>query len=110
MLRNLEDQATSRLTDYMNECWRNGRIPDVWKRSEVILMPGKPLEIQNMRPMSLASCVGKVMEHACPNRVNGYLESNDVYCSNTIGFRRGLSTEDAMIQFEVQIIDVTGEA
>lgn len=91
MLRNLDDQATSRLTDYINECWRNGGIPDEWKRSDVILIPkpGKPLEIQNMRPISLTSCVGKVMEHACLSRVNGYLESNDLYHSNTIGFRRG---------------------
>ncbi|XP_037504870.1 uncharacterized protein LOC119379639 [Rhipicephalus sanguineus] len=107
MLRNLDDQATSRLTDYINECWRKGGIPDEWKRSDVILIPkpGKPLEIQNMRPISLTSCVGKVMEHACLNRVNGYLESNNIYRSNTNGFRRGLSTQDAMIQLKETPLD-----
>nr|XP_037280028.1 uncharacterized protein LOC119172996 [Rhipicephalus microplus] len=109
MLRNLDEQGTSRLTNFVNECWRNGEIPDEWKITEVILItkPGKPLEIQNMRPISLTSCVGKVMEHACLNRVNGYLESNNVL-SNIIGFRRGLSTQDAMIQLKQQVMDPIG--
>ncbi|XP_075543826.1 uncharacterized protein LOC142578311 [Dermacentor variabilis] len=45
MLRNLEDQAPSRLTDYINECWRNGEIPDEWKRSDVILIPKQAMAL-----------------------------------------------------------------
>ncbi|XP_037572098.1 uncharacterized protein LOC119454179 [Dermacentor silvarum] len=48
------------------------------------------------------------MDHACLNRVNGYLESNDVYRSNRIGSRRGISTQDAIIQLKGQVIDTTG--
>ncbi|XP_070386411.1 uncharacterized protein [Dermacentor albipictus] len=36
MLRNLDDQVMSRMTDYINECWRNGGIPDEWKRTATI--------------------------------------------------------------------------
>lgn len=110
ILRNLDDQAIKHLTDYINNCWKNGKIPDEWKKSNVILIPkpGKPPDIQNMRPISLTSCVGKVMEHACLNRINGHLEASNVYPSSIIGFRPGLSTHDAMIQIKEQLIEVPG--
>ncbi|XP_037568240.1 uncharacterized protein LOC119449128 [Dermacentor silvarum] len=93
----------------MNEIWRRGLIPKSWKTAytEPIPKPGKALSIDNLRPISLTSCVGKMAEHVMLNRLTDYIESNDCYTHNMIGFRSGLSTQDAMMLIKHQIIDCT---
>nr|XP_037280510.1 uncharacterized protein LOC119173829 [Rhipicephalus microplus] len=58
-----------------------------------------------MRPISLASCVGKVIEHACLNRVTTILEKRDAFGTHIIGFCRGLSTQDSMLQIKEQVVN-----
>ncbi|XP_070377130.1 uncharacterized protein [Dermacentor albipictus] len=71
MLRNLDDASIEALTDYFNECWHSGKLPREWKTARTILIPkpGNPLDIGNLRPISLTSCVGKVLEHVVANRL-----------------------------------------
>ncbi|XP_075744114.1 uncharacterized protein LOC142802915 [Rhipicephalus microplus] len=58
-----------------------------------------------MRLISLAYCVGKVMEHACLNRVTMILEKRDAFGAHIIGFRRRLSTQDDMLQIKEQVVN-----
>lgn len=61
-LRNLSDAAVTTLTEYFNRCWRVGKLPTSWKEARTVLIPkpGKKPSIENLRPISLTSCVGKV--------------------------------------------------
>ncbi|XP_037501539.1 tubulin-specific chaperone C-like [Rhipicephalus sanguineus] len=38
-LRNLDDESITRLTAYVNECWRVGCLPNAWKRARVVMIP-----------------------------------------------------------------------
>ncbi|XP_075723879.1 uncharacterized protein LOC142765958 [Rhipicephalus microplus] len=58
-----------------------------------------------MRPISPTSCVGNVMEHACLNRVMTILEKRDAFGTHIIGFRKELSTQDAMLRIKEQVIN-----
>ncbi|XP_037564833.1 uncharacterized protein LOC119444519 [Dermacentor silvarum] len=108
-LRNLNDGAIAALTRYFNQCWREGKLPKQWKTARTVLIPktGKPPNIENLRPISLTSCVGKVMEHIMRNRWNRYLEDKGLYPDEMIGFREKLSTQDAMIQLQHEILEVS---
>ncbi|XP_037579430.1 uncharacterized protein LOC119462158 [Dermacentor silvarum] len=77
-----------------------------WRTANTILIPkpGKAPNVDNLRPISLTSCVGKVAEHVILNRLSRYLEDN-VYTHHMIGFRAGLSTQDAMKMIKHHIID-----
>ncbi|XP_037518363.1 uncharacterized protein LOC119395147 [Rhipicephalus sanguineus] len=107
MLRNLDDRSIEYLTEKINETWRNGSVPEKWKMANTVLIPkpGKAPNVDNLQPISLTSCVGKVAEHVVLNRLRRYLEDNNVYTHNIIGFRAGLSTQDAMKMIKHQIID-----
>ncbi|XP_077557322.1 uncharacterized protein LOC144172510 [Haemaphysalis longicornis] len=72
MLRNLDAPSIAFLTDKINEVWKNGVVPAEWKMACTVLIPkpGKAPNIENLRPISLTSCVGKVMEHVVLNRIN----------------------------------------
>ncbi|XP_037505344.1 uncharacterized protein LOC119381643 [Rhipicephalus sanguineus] len=94
-LRNLDDRSVEYLTDAINQAWRSGRVPEMWKTATTILIPkpGKPPSLDNLLPISLTSCVGKVAEHAILNRVSRYLEDRDIYPHNMIGFRPSIATQ-----------------
>lgn len=106
-LRNLSDEAISALTDYYNRCWRSGYIPKQWRTARTVLIPkpGKPPSIDNLRPISLTSCVGKVMEHILNNRWQAHMEENDKYPPTMIRFRSKLSTQDAMLLIQRDLLD-----
>lgn len=93
-LRNLSDAAVAVLTAYYNECWRTGKLPRSWKDARTVLIPkpGKPPNIDNLRPISLTSCMGKVFEHMLMNRWQAFLEAEGLYPDTILGFRAKLST------------------
>ncbi|XP_075560000.1 uncharacterized protein LOC142591574 [Dermacentor variabilis] len=105
--KNLDDKSVTKFMGYMNKCWREGRIQEQWKRSKAILIPkhGKPLSFENLRPISLTSCVGKVLEHAFLSRISSHLEEMEAYPDTMIGFRSRLSTQDVILQMKSQIFD-----
>lgn len=107
LLRNLDDKAVELLTKEVNRVWETGQVPDGWRSAIVTLIPkpGKPLHLDNMRPISLTSCIGKVAEHAILNRVSGYIERKNLFPHNMVGFRPGLSTQEVMLMLRKQIFD-----
>lgn len=106
-LRNLDPPSIERLTEEINEIWSSGCIPDTWKHASVILIPkpGKASSIDNMRPISLTSCVGKAAEHVIHNRISRHIEDEALFTPNMAGFRPGLSTQDIMLMLKKDILD-----
>lgn len=70
----------------------------------MIPKPGKKLQIENLRPISLTSCLGKLFERVITNRVQDYLEDNDLFPHSMYGFRAHLSTQDVLLQLK-EVID-----
>lgn len=89
MLQNLDDSSVEALTRYMNACWERGQIPGQWKTAEVVMIPktGKKLYIDKLRTISLASCVGKLMEHVILKRLDSYADEEGLFPETMIRFR-----------------------
>ncbi|XP_049519020.1 uncharacterized protein LOC125943595 [Dermacentor silvarum] len=107
LLANMNKKMLSHLTVYINECWRTGKLPLAWKSAYVsfIPKPGKEVSINNLRPISLTSCAGKLMEKAVHTRLSAYLEENDLMPHTMFGFRERLSTQDVLLQLKMEVID-----
>ncbi|XP_037518279.1 uncharacterized protein LOC119395058 [Rhipicephalus sanguineus] len=106
-LRNLPQQASEALLQYFNKCWESGEIPATWKHSEITMIPkpNKPFSIENLRPISLTSCVGKLFEHMVHNRLTPYLEDKGYFPNTMFGFRQHLSTQDIFLLLKEDLID-----
>lgn len=106
-LRNLSDTAISALTKYFNRCWKDGKLPQQWKTAKTVLIPkpNKPPGIENLRPISLTSCAGKLLEHVLLNRWQQYLEETNIYPDTMLGFRAKLCTQDAMLLLKHEVMD-----
>ena len=60
-----------------------------------LLESGKPAkELSSYRPISLTSCVGKVMERMVAHRLYHYAETNGVFNHRQAGFRKSRGCED----------------
>ncbi|XP_077528038.1 uncharacterized protein LOC144139615 [Haemaphysalis longicornis] len=104
---NCNDAAITALTGYFNKCWRAGKLPASWKEARTVLIPkpGKTPSIDNLRPISLTSCIGKVLEYVLLNRWQAYLEEEGLYPDTMLGFRTKLSTQDAMLLIKHEVLD-----
>ena len=72
MLCNLGIQARKKLLQLYNASWKSGHIPNMWKKAIQIPIhkSGKPKNMpESYRPISLASCLCKLMERILNHRL-----------------------------------------
>nr|XP_050042881.1 uncharacterized protein LOC126540138 [Dermacentor andersoni] len=102
LIRNLSDGAIDQLVKYLNTLWQEGKVPAEWKHAIVVMIPkpGKKIQIENLRPISLTSCLGKLYEKIVTKRIQRHLENGRYYPNSMFGFRANLSTQDVLLQLE----------
>ena len=74
-----------------------GVIPESWIKDVIIPVyknKGDPNQVQNHRPITILSCLGKLFTSILSKRLTRYLESNNLLNRNQAGFRGGYSCQD----------------
>ena len=105
MLQNLSPLGRRCLLHIANLSWLSGEVPATWRIAEIrpIPKPGKPPNTtSSFCPISLLSCIGKLVERLIHERLAHFLESNHLHHPAQAGFRRNRSTEEqvaAVTQF-----------
>ena len=105
-LRHLSDGAFTFLLELYNFIWSTGDFPSSWSVAVTLPIPkpGKDhLLVTNYRPISLTSCICKVMEKMVNGRLMWYLEKGNYLSSVQYGFRKLRSTTDALLSLESSI-------
>lgn len=100
MIKNLSNTTKKHLVRIFNNYLNGATIPASLKDQLIItfLKPGKnPKEVSSYRPISLQSCVGKILSTMVKNRLELYIEKNSLLDNLALGFRRGKSTMDAVL-------------
>ena len=82
----------SPLLDLFNLSYENGRLPVLWKTA--LIMPTRKGD-SDFRPISLTSCLCKMMERVILNRL--IYKIKDLMSDNMYGFMKGKSTSDCVI-------------
>lgn len=78
----------------------NGRIPLSWKHAKVSMIPKDNNKLNDpsfYRPISLTSCLGKLVEKVIQRRLYGYLESMQLISAQQSGFRKYRRTSDNLV-------------
>lgn len=102
------DQRT--LVDLFNKCLLQGTIPSEWKFSRVVLLRKgtKPVGVpSSYRPLCLLNDVGKMLEFLLTRRLEDHITSRSNLSPNQYGFRKNLSTDDAMRKLNDTIAHAT---
>ena len=72
-------------------CWRTANVTPLPKGSSSSIHPG------DYRPISITPVLSKIFERLLAKRLNRFLDINNLLPSSQFGFRKGLSTSDALV-------------
>ena len=100
MLKHLPDPFLKIILTLVNKSLELGKIPSDWKKSVItmLLKSGKKRNDPNSyRPISLLSCLGKLIEKIMNKRLVDFLEENNLIISQQSGFRARRGTKDNLI-------------
>ena len=112
MLKHLGPGAKRTLLRIYNQSWSTGTVPTIWKEAVIRPIPKKGKDKRDpssYRPISLLSCVGKLLERIINKRLIWHLESNSVLASTQTGYRQFRSTEDQLALLTQDIEDAFQE-
>ena len=107
-LKELGPKALTELLAIFNLSFLNADIPQQWRHAIIIplLKAGKAAcDVDSYRPISLTSCVVKLLERMISNRLYTMAENNNWIVNQQAGFRRGLCCEDQIIRLVQKVSD-----
>ena len=83
-----------------NQSIETGIVPDILKVSQVtpVYKNGDVTDPANYRPISTLSPFSKVLERLIYNQLYSFLEKHDILYKYQFGFRKGYSTEQAILE------------
>ena len=86
------------LTDIINTCITEGHFPKEMKIAKVLPVhkKGENSDPKNFRQISILPTFSKLLEMVIYEQLTVYLESNNILCTQQFGFRKNLSTSDAI--------------
>ena len=106
MLKHLSIQAKKFLLYVFNLLWKKAYFPEPWKHAIIIPIqkPGKnPSDPNSYRPISLTSCICKLMEKMVKSRLEHFVEKEEMLSQYQFGSRKNRSTIDALTCMESYI-------
>ena len=94
------------LLQVYNSLYMSGVMPAAWKHAIItpIIKPKKDVtDPQSYRPISLTSCLSKIIERMIARRLSSYLESRNILAPQQAGFRRGRGCMDHIMSLQDNI-------
>ncbi|KAF2360973.1 Zinc finger C2CH-type [Trinorchestia longiramus] len=105
-LKHMPDNYKTWLLQLYNKSLQSGMLPTVWQPAIIIPLPkpNKPLtSVDSYRPISLLSCVQKLMERLIVSRLTFFLEQKGVFRKTQGCYRRRLSAIHQVTKLEAAI-------
>lgn len=93
MIKKLPHKAMEVLIYIYNKCLSSGFVPEQWRDIIIIPIP-KSGSVAASRPISMMACLCKVFHNILMNRLEWFIEKNNLFSNNTTGFRKYRSTYD----------------
>ena len=84
-----------------NNSLSEGIFPECFKTAKIIpiFKSGHSNSTVNYRPISMLPVLSKIFEKLMCARLDSYLKSNDILCTNQFGFHKNSNISDAIIEF-----------
>ena len=106
MLKNLSEESKNYIVELFNYIFAEGAFPEDWKFAHIIPILKKdkdPFDVKSYRPISLTSCLCKLLDRILNKRLVWYLESNNYLHKSQTGSRKGRSTIDNLLMLESEV-------
>lgn len=99
VLKEVADVISPPLTDLYNYSLKCSSVPDIWKKANVTPVHKKDdkTQVENYRPISLLSTLGKILEKVIHKHIHNYLLENRTITPFQSGFTSGDSTVNQLV-------------
>ena len=107
-IRHLGPKAKELLLNIFQRCWDGDGIPTKWRTAIIkpLLKEGKDSkDTVSYRPVSLTSCMGKILEKMVADRLMLVLETGRLLNDNQAGFRQNRCTTDQILKLVQEASD-----
>ena len=97
MIKFLPTSAKQILVEMFNEFSKKNVFPNSWTTQIIVPIPksnNDPNPAKSYRPIALSSCIEKLFELLIKNRLEWFIENNNLYSNSQHGFRKNKSTLD----------------
>lgn len=86
------------LLDIINESFRTGVFPTIWKTASVIPIPkvSNSRKCEEFRPVNMLPTMEKIMEHLAKEQLENFIEKNGLLINEQSGFRKSHSCETSL--------------
>lgn len=108
IIKNLPGNFSSYLLNIYNTIYMSGQYPDSWKVAKIspILKKDKDhFNPKSYRPISLLSCLSKLLEKIICNRISFWLDTESLLSRTQLGFRKGMGTTDAITKLHDYVVE-----
>ena len=105
--KHIADLISPIISNLINSSFTEGTFPNVLKLARVIpIYKSGPRDVMsNYRPISTLHFISKVFEKLVDKRLRSFFSKYGVLSENQYGFRRGMSTADALLRFTNDVYD-----
>lgn len=109
LMKQAPEKYKKELLKIINYCFEKGKMIKDWKVNQTIFIDKG--NKKKVRPITMSSCVSKVMERIINERIMWWAENSGILDTWQNGFRRGRSCMDnlARVRMKVEITARTGE-
>ena len=99
LVREASNEISLPLFKIFNKSLSLKQYPNAWKQANVvpIFKKNDPTSVNNYRPVSLLSIIGKVMEKCIYKYLNNYIVQNNILTEHQSGFRHNDSTVNQLV-------------
>ena len=96
------------LSYLINLCIQQGIFPNCLKTAKVVTKykSGNIYDPSNYRPISLLSSFSKILKKVLKSRYIDFMEKNKIINKSQFGFKKGVSTSDALIDLTGNIASI----
>ena len=108
MLKHMGPKAKSKLIGLYNNSWKEGIVSQKWRQAVMVPIYKKSKDrskTTSYRPISLTSCVGKLMERLMNSRLVWHLEKRNILIPEQASFRHHRSSGDQVAYIAQHIED-----
>ena len=105
VIKRIPEKYLKQIAMVFSSCLKLGYFPTAWKNAKTILIPkpGKDSrEAKNHRPISLLSCLGKLLERLIARRISCHMEKEKMFTKSQSGFRAKHMTAEQILRLSEQ--------
>ena len=108
LLKQVGEELIHPMRIIVNQSIATKTFPENWKTAKVkpLHKKGNKADKENYRPISLLPSLSKILEKIMVHQITKYYEANKLFPENQYGYRRGLSTMDAVNKLKEKILNL----